>query len=48
MIQKYEYGEASCSLQTLVKIANNCDIDIIFKSKKKEDIKQREKVTYKR
>lgn len=47
-IQKYEYGEASCSFQTLVKIAKSCDIEIIFKSKDKEDIIQRKKVTYKR
>lgn len=34
-IQKYEYGEVSCSLNTLIAIADICDIDIIFKSRKK-------------
>lgn len=47
-IQKYEYGEANCSLETLIKIANICDIDIIFKSKNIKEIKPRQKVTYKR
>lgn len=42
-IQKYEYGEASCSFATLVDIAKICDVDIIFKSK--ENIKIKEKVT---
>ena len=35
-IEKYEYGTANYTFETLVKLANKCDLKIIIESKNKD------------